>query len=186
MCYMQMNIHDITVQQVSRRRNSLAPTAVDSCGEGCAQLNDFNWFLPADERAGDLPAPESEIEGSDSESEVEYIEPDSSPLQMEMTARQLLCPLVVAQTRPMEGCDPVLARRLRQRRDVLTEDGEMAVDTERVSAASDAVVSRGTHKNSECVPTVVPKLILPKKVRMSAVMCAWLQIRCRQRYPCGQ
>ena len=34
----------------------------------------------------------------------------------------------------------------------------MAVDTERVSAASDAVVSRGTHKNSECVPTVVPKL----------------------------
>ena len=34
----------------------------------------------------------------------------------------------------------------------------MAVDTERVSTASDAVVSRETHKNSECVPTVVPKL----------------------------
>ena len=34
----------------------------------------------------------------------------------------------------------------------------MAVDTERVSAASDAVVARGTHTNSECVPTVVPKL----------------------------
>ena len=65
--------HDITVQQVSQRRNSLAPTAVDSCGEGCVRLDDFNWFLPADERAGDLPAPESEIDGSDSESEVEYI-----------------------------------------------------------------------------------------------------------------
>ena len=39
-------------------------------------MDDFNWFLPADERAGDLPAPESEIEVSDSESEVEYIEPD--------------------------------------------------------------------------------------------------------------
>ena len=86
--------HDITVQQVSLRNNSLTPTAVNSCGERCARLDDFNWFLPADERAGDLPAPESEIEGSDSESEVEYIEPDSIPLQTEMTARQLLCHLV--------------------------------------------------------------------------------------------
>ena len=34
----------------------------------------------------------------------------------------------------------------------------MAVDTEQVSTASDAVVSRGTNKISECVPTVVPKL----------------------------
>ena len=34
----------------------------------------------------------------------------------------------------------------------------MAVDAEWVSTASDAVVSRETHKNSECVPTVVPKL----------------------------
>ena len=25
-------------------------TADDSCGEGCAQLDDFNWFLPADDR----------------------------------------------------------------------------------------------------------------------------------------
>ena len=41
--------------------------------------------------------------------------------------------------------------------DVLTEDGAVAVDTEWVSAASDAVVSRETHKNSACVPTVVPQ-----------------------------
>ena len=97
---------------------------------------------------------------SDSESEVEYIEPDSIPLQTEMTARQLLCPPMVAQTRPMEGCDPALPRRLRRGRDVLTEDGAVAVDTERVSASSDAVVSRETHKNSECVPIVVPKLVV--------------------------
>ena len=95
---------------------------------------------------------------SDSESEVEYIEPDSIPLQTEMTARQLLCPPVVAQTRPMEGCDPALPQRLRRGRDVLTEDGAVTVDTERVSAASDAVVSRETRKISEGVPTVVPKL----------------------------
>ena len=102
--------HDSTAQQVSLRNNSLPPTAVDSCGERCTQLDDFNWFLPADERAGDLPAPESEIEVSDSESEVEYIEPDSIPLQTERMARQLLCPPVVAQTRPMQGClAPVVA-----------------------------------------------------------------------------
>ena len=48
--------HDSTVQQVSLRNNWLTPTAVDSCGERCAQLDDFNWFLPTDEWAGDLPA----------------------------------------------------------------------------------------------------------------------------------
>ena len=60
--------HDHTVQPISLRHNKLTPTAVDSCGEGCAQLDDFNWFLPADEWAGDLPTPESEIEESDNES----------------------------------------------------------------------------------------------------------------------
>ena len=84
--------HDSTVQQVDLRNDWLTPTADDSCGERCAQLDDFNWFLLADERAGDLPAPESEMEVSDSESEVEYIEPDSTPLQMKTTAKQLLCP----------------------------------------------------------------------------------------------
>ena len=58
----------------------------------------------------------------------------------------------------MEGCDPALRRQLHQGRNVLTEDGAVAVDTKWVSAASDAVVSWETHKKSECVPTVVPKL----------------------------
>ena len=71
--------HDTTVQQVSRRKDWLTQTANNSCGEGCAQLDDFKWFLPAEERAGDLTAPESEIEMLDSESDVEYIEPDSTP-----------------------------------------------------------------------------------------------------------
>ena len=129
MCYMQMNM-TVQAQQVSLRNNLLTPTPVDSCGERCTQLDDFNWFLPVDEWAGDLPAPESQIEVSDSESEVEYIEPDSIPLQMERMAWQLLCPPVVAQTRSMEGCDPALPRRLRRGRNVLTEDGAVAVDTE--------------------------------------------------------
>ena len=136
----------------------MTQTANDSCGEGCAQLDDFKWFLPANERAGELISPESEIEMSDSESEVEYIEPDLTHLQMETTAQQFLCPPVVAQTRPMEGCDPVLPRRLRRGRDVLTEDGAVAVDTRQVSSVSDIVVSREIHRKSECVPTVVPTL----------------------------
>ena len=135
--------HDSTVQQVSLWNDWLTQTADDSCGEGCAQLDDFNWFLPADERAGDLPAPES-----DSESEVEYIEPDSTPLQMKTMAKQLLCPPVFAQMRPMEGCNPASPRRLRRGRDVLTEDGAVAVDTRQVSAASDTVVSREIHRKS--------------------------------------
>ena len=150
--------HDSTEQQVSRRNDWLTQTANDSCGEGCAQLDDFKWFLPADEQAGDLTAPESEIEMLDSENEVEYIEPDSTPLQTETMAQQLLCPPVVAQTRPMEGCNPALPLRLRRGRDVLAEDSAVAVDTRQVSAASDTVVSLEIHRKSECVPTVVPTL----------------------------
>ena len=111
----------------------------------------IGFCQPADERAGYLPAPES------------------IPLQMEMTARQLLCPPVVAQTRSMEGCDPAWPRRLRRGRNVLTEDGAVAVDTEWVPAASDAVVSRETHKNSGCVPTVVPKLAAAPQVASEVI-----------------
>ena len=51
--------------------SALNQPTVYLCGEGCAQLDDFKWFLPTDERAGDLCAPESEIETSDSESGVD-------------------------------------------------------------------------------------------------------------------
>ena len=159
--------HDSTVQQVSLRDDWLTQTANDSCGEGCAQLDDFNWFLPADERAGDIPAPE--MEEPESESEVEYIEPYSTPLQMKMTAKQLLCPPVVAQTRPMEGCSPASPRWLRRGRDVLTEDDAVAVDTRQVSAAWDTVVSREIHRKSECIPTVVPKLAAAPQVASEVV-----------------
>ena len=92
-------------------------TANNSFGEGCTQLDDFKWL---------------EMETSDSESEVEYIEPDSTPVQTETTAQQLLCPPVVA----MEGT--ALPRQLCRGRDVLMEDGAVAVDTRQVSAASDS------------------------------------------------
>ena len=70
--------------------SALGQPTVDLCGEGCAQLDDFKWFLPTDEWAGDLSAPDSEIEASDSESGVDCIEPVSSPVQAEITKQQLL------------------------------------------------------------------------------------------------
>ena len=43
--------HDGEVRQINLRNEWSVDswTADDSCGEGCAQLDDFNWFLPADD-----------------------------------------------------------------------------------------------------------------------------------------
>ena len=113
--------------------------------------------MPIDERTGDLSAPESEIETSDSESGVDFIEPDSTPLQTETKTQQLLRPPVVVQTRPMEGCHTAVPQRLRRGRDVRTADDAVALDARQMSTASETVVSRKIHRKSECVTTVVPK-----------------------------
>ena len=102
--------HDSVLQRVNLRNEWSTQTTVDSCGERCAQLDDFKWFLPTDEWAGDLSALESEIDTSDSESGVDFIDSDSTRLQMESTAQQLLCRPVVVQTRPMEGCHTAVPR----------------------------------------------------------------------------
>ena len=64
--------HDREVRQINLQNEWSVDswTADDSCGVGCAQLDNFNWFLPADEWVGDLPAPESQVDLSDSESEM--------------------------------------------------------------------------------------------------------------------
>ena len=162
--------HDSAVRQVCLRNEWLTDLqkADDSCGEGCAQLDDFKWFLPADDRAGDLPA--RSRRWMCRTVRVEYIEPDSAPLQIKTMAEQLLCPPVVAQTRPMEGCDPASPWRLRRGRDVLTEDGAVAMDTKQVSAASDTVFFfREIHMKSECIPTVVPKLAMAPQAASEVV-----------------
>ena len=146
--------HDSALQQVNLWKEWLIQTTVDSCGEGCAQLDDFKWFLPTDARAENLSAPELEIKTSDSESGVDFIEPDSTPLQTETTTQRLLRPPVVVQTRPMEGCHTAVPRRLHRGRDVRTADDAVAVDARQVSAASDTVVYRMIHRKSECVTTV--------------------------------
>ena len=113
-----------------------------------------NWFFPTDDRAGDLPAPESQVDLSDGESDVEDVEPDLAPVQMTTMAMESLCPPVVAQTRPKEGCDPASPRRLRRGRDVLREDSMLAVDT----INQDTDVVSGIYVMPDCIPAVMPML----------------------------
>ena len=82
---------------------------------------------------------------SDSESDVEDVEPDLAPVQMTTMAVESLCPPVVAQTRPKEGCDPASPRQLRRGRDVLREDSRLAVDTRRISIYQNTDVVTGIY-----------------------------------------
>ena len=150
--------YDSELQQISLRNEWPTQMTVDSCGERCTQLDDFKWFLSTDRRVEDLGTPESKIDTSDSEDGVYLIDSDSPPLQMESATQQLLCPPVVAHMRPKEGCHPAAPRRLRRGRDVRTADNTVAADVGQDSAASDTVVSRKTHRKSECVTMVAPGL----------------------------
>ena len=152
--------HDEEVRQISLRNEWSADswTADDSYGEGCAQLDDFNWVLQADDRVGDISAPESHVDLSDSESDVDDVAPDMVSVRMTTTAEESLCPAVVAQTRPKEGFDPASPRRLRRGRDVLMEDSMVALDNRQISIAQDPDVVNGIHVTPDCVPAVMPIL----------------------------
>ena len=153
--------HDVEVRQINLRNEWSVDswTANDSCGEGCAQLDNFNWFLLADDRVGGLPAPQLEVDLSDSENDVDDVVLDPVPVQMKTTAVESLCPPVVAQTRSKEGCDPVSPRRLRLGRDVLMEDSTAAVDARRISIAPDTDVVSGIYVMPDCIPAVMPMLV---------------------------
>ena len=132
-------------------------TVDDSCGEGCAQLDNFNWFIHANNRVGGLPAPELRVDLPDSENDVYDVVPEPFLVQMETTAVESLCPPVVAQTRLKGGGDPVSPRRLGRGRDVLTEDSPAVVDSRRESIVQDTDVVGGIYVMPDCIPTVVPK-----------------------------
>ena len=79
---------------------------------------------------------------------------DPIPVQMATTAVESLCPPVVTQTRPKEGCDPASPRRLRRGRDVLMEDSMVAMDTRRISIAQDTDIVSGIYVMPDCIPAV--------------------------------
>ena len=59
--------YDSELQQINLRNEGPNQMTVDTCGELCAQLDDFKWFLPTDKRGEKLDTPESEIDTSNSE-----------------------------------------------------------------------------------------------------------------------
>ena len=139
------------LQQINLRNEVTNQITVDTCGERCAQLDDFNWFLPTDEWNEKSDTPESEIDTSYSGNGVHVNASDSSSLEMEMTTQRLSSPPVVAQTRPKGGCQTAMPRRKRRRRSVRTTDNTSAMDTRQESVAPSTFHSERIHKMSECI-----------------------------------
>ena len=56
--------YDSELQQINLRNEGPDQITVDTCGERCAQLDDFKWFLPTYKRGEKSDTPESEIDTS--------------------------------------------------------------------------------------------------------------------------
>ena len=106
----------------------------------------------------DLTAPESEIETSDSDSDRLDPHTDSSAVIMPSGGRS---------DETYGGFS--LAPAIVSGRDVLMEDGAVAVDTRQVSAASDSIVSRKIQRESEYVPTIVPTVVVAPQTAAEVV-----------------
>ena len=106
----------------------------------------------------DLTAPESEIETSDSDSDRLDPHTDSSAVIMPSGGRS---------DETYGGLS--LAPAIVSGRDVLMEDGAVAVDTRQVSAASDSIVSRKIQRESEYVPTIVPTVVVAPQTAAEVV-----------------
>ena len=100
--------YESELQQINLRNEAPNQITVDTCGERCAQLDDFNCFLPTDKRDEKSDTPESEIDTSESENGVYLSASDSSPSQTDTATQRLLGPPVVAQTRPKGGCQAAM------------------------------------------------------------------------------
>ena len=70
--------YESELQQINLRNEALNQITVDTCGERCEQLDDFNWFLLTDEWNEKSDTPESEIDTSDSGNGVHVNASDSS------------------------------------------------------------------------------------------------------------
>ena len=82
-------------------------TTENRYGTCCAQLDNFDWVMPAGDLVSRLPRPEEDDGLSDIEPDVCDV-PDEFPVSMETAAVESLCFPVVVQTRPQGDCDPVL------------------------------------------------------------------------------
>ena len=138
-------------------------TAEDPYGACCAQLDNFNWMIPAGDMVGELPGPELEVDLADIELNVYDVYdayddvPDEFPGEMEATAVESLCSHVVVQTRLLGGCDPVLPLCMCQGQDFLTTNCPEIVVTGQVSIITDPDVRGEICVRPDQLPVVVPK-----------------------------
>ena len=107
-------------------------TAENPHGTCCAQLDDFDWVIPAGDLVRRLPRPEEDVELSDIEPDVCDV-PDEFPVSVEMAAVESLGFPVVVQMRLQGGCDPVLPLPVCQGQDFLAEDGPEVIVSGRES-----------------------------------------------------
>ena len=112
--------HENELQQINLRNEVTNQITVDTCGERCAHLDDFNWVLLAKVWNEEADNPESDFETSDSGNGVHVNASDLSSPETETTSQRLSSPPVVAQTRPNGGCQTAMPRRRRRRRSVRT------------------------------------------------------------------
>ena len=145
------------LQQINLR-NEVTNITVDTCGDRCAQLDDFNWFLPTDKWNEKSDNPESEIDTSYSRNGVHVNASDSSSPEMETTTQRLSSPLVVAQKRPKGGCQTAMPQRKRRRRNVWTADNTLAMDTRQEPVAPSTFDSERIHKMTACITKGEPTL----------------------------
>ena len=132
-------------------------TAENRYGTCCAQLDNFDWVIPAGDLVGGLPRPEDDDGLSDIEPDVCDV-PDEFPVRMETAAVESLCFPVVVQTRPQGGCDPVLPLPVWKGQDFLVVDGSDVIVSGRESISTNSDVSCEICVVPDQLPVVVPKL----------------------------
>ena len=129
-------------------------TAGDRYGTSCAQLDNFDWVMPADYPVGVMPKSEEDDSLSDIEPDVCDV-PDVFTVRKETASVESLCFPVVVPTRPQGGCDPVLPLPKGRSR-----NGQEAIVSGWVSKVVDPDVSRGICLELDLLP-VVETLAVP-------------------------
>ena len=85
--------HEEEIQQINLRNEVTNQITVDTCGERCARLDDFNWVLPARVWNEESDTPESDFETLDSGGNSVHVNAsDSSSPKTETTSQRLSSP----------------------------------------------------------------------------------------------
>ena len=145
-------------------------------GMCCAQLDDFNWVIPAGDLVRGLPEPDLEVDSSDTKPnvyDVYHDMPDEFPVEMEATAVESLCSPVVVQTRPQGGCDPVVPLRMCQGHDFIKK-----ISPEVVVSGRESIISVPDVCDEICVmPDQLP--VVPKSAAVPLAASVVAQTRPR-------